>query len=88
MQRPLTFEQALELQPGDTLYHTVFKNSDGTPQRWKVNGQVKTWKTDPNRIRVPLKHGMYAYDKIDESDFTLDTPTGSVAISILSLDEN
>jgi hypothetical protein len=33
---------------------------------WKLrrNGATKTWKTDPERIRVPVKAGMYTYDVI------------------------
>lgn len=58
----LTLEQAKQLKPGDILHNAAGK-------RWKVNGQVKRWKRDPNRIRVPLKHGLYSYDYITESDF-------------------
>lgn len=59
---PLTLGQAKELKPGDILH---------TPEgkRWKVNGEVKRWKRNPDRIRVPLKHGLYAYDAITDSDF-------------------
>ena len=58
----LTLKQAKELKPGDILHDTLGK-------RWKVNGAVKTWKTDPDRIRVPLKHGLYTYDAIDDGSF-------------------
>lgn len=34
--------------------------------RWRVNGQVKTWKRSPERVRVPVKFGLYAYDAITE----------------------
>lgn len=67
--KPLTFEEALELKPGDMLYSTLNHNADGSPQRWKVNGQVKTWKTDSTRIRIPLKNGFNNYDAIYETDF-------------------
>lgn len=60
----ITKEQAFKLKPGDILV-------DNQGKRWKVNGQVKTWKRNPERIRVPLKHGLYAYDYIDESNFSL-----------------
>jgi hypothetical protein len=59
---PLTLEQAKQLKPGDVLLNVHNK-------RWRVNGQVKRWKRSPDRIRIPLKHGLYAYDFIDESDF-------------------
>jgi len=60
----LTLEEAKQLKPGDYLI-------DHNGKRWKVNGQVKTWKRSPHRIRVPLKHGLYAYDALTESDFPL-----------------
>jgi hypothetical protein len=59
----ITLEQAKELKYGDILVTDSGK-------RWKVNGQVKTWKTDESRIRVPLKHGLYAYDALTTEDFT------------------
>ena len=57
----MNLSQAKSLQPGQIIYHASNKNADGSPQRWRVNGQPKTWKRDPNRIQVPLKHGLYAY---------------------------
>jgi hypothetical protein len=64
---PLTLEHAKTLRPGDIVYQKDAHNSDGTNRRWKVNGKVKTWKRDSSRIRVPIKHGLYSYDYIDES---------------------
>ena len=58
----ITFTQAKALKRGDILI-------DQRGKRWKVNGMVKTWKTMPGRIYVPLKHGLYAYDSIDEGQF-------------------
>ena len=63
----LTIEQAKSLKPGDMLYHRVNHNSDGTCQRWRVNGQVKTWKRDASRVQIPVKHGMYAFDYVTEA---------------------
>ena len=56
----ITLADILKLKPGDILY-------DQCGKRWKVNGQVKRWVRDPNRFRVPLKHGLYSYDFIDSS---------------------
>lgn len=53
----ITLEQAKALRPGDILL-------DPYNRRWKVNGQVTTWKTRPNEVRVPVKHGLYGYDYI------------------------
>lgn len=35
---------------------------------WRRNGQTKTWKRSPERFRIPVKYGMYAYGYIDETD--------------------
>ena len=56
----ITLQQAKDLKFGDILHHVTNKNSDKTPQRWKVNGKVKTWKRDINRISIPVKHGLYS----------------------------
>jgi hypothetical protein len=58
----ITLQEAKALKPGNILV-------DQNKRRWKVTGMVKTWKTDPNRIRVPLKHGLYSYDSLDGYDF-------------------
>lgn len=54
--------EARHLQVGDILH-------DLQGNRWKVTGSVKSWKTDPSRIRVPLKHGMYTYGALETHDF-------------------
>ncbi len=76
---PITLEQAKALRPGDILYHDTHRNSDGSAQRWKVNGKVKTWKRSPERVEVPLKHGLYNYDRLSERELevvSLSDPTG------------
>jgi len=67
----ITLQQAKDLKHGDILHHTVNKNADGTPQRWRVNGMVKRWKRNPDRIQVPLKHGLYRYDYLTENDLDI-----------------
>lgn len=67
----ITIEQAKELKHGDMLHHETNKNADGTPQRWKVNGKVKRWKRTPNKIEIPLKHGLYRFDYLTENDLNL-----------------
>jgi hypothetical protein len=67
----ITLERAKKLTHGEILHHTVQRNADGTPQRWRVNGKVKRWKRSPDRIQVPLKHGLYAYGYLTENDLTL-----------------
>lgn len=67
----ITLEQAKNLQIGDIIYHAKNKNADGTKQRWKVNGKVKTWKRDKSKVKVPLKHGLYNYDYLTEKELDL-----------------
>jgi len=67
----ITLKQAKDLKVGDILHHHKNKNADGTPQRWKVNGKVKTWKTRPNEVKIPVKYGLYAYDYITHNDLDL-----------------
>jgi len=55
----ITLEQAKNLQYGDYVI-------DRRGKKYKVNGKVKTWKRNPNRVRVPLKYGLYTYDYLDE----------------------
>lgn len=57
----ITLEEAKNLTYRTVLHHNVYRNADGTPQRWRVNGKPKTWKTRPDEVRVPLKHGLYDY---------------------------
>ena len=64
--KPITLEEAKNLCVGQIIYHRHNKNADGTPQRWKVNGQVKTWKRSLNKVKVPLKHGLYTYGYLTE----------------------
>lgn len=54
--RPMTFEEALVLKRGDEC---LFHDTDGTARRVRVTGQVKTWKTRPRDLKVPIKYGMY-----------------------------
>ena len=69
----MTLQEAKNLKPGQIVEHVKNKNADGTPQRWKVNGQVKTWKKSPEKVKVPVKHGMYGYDYITEDELHLVT---------------
>ena len=67
----ITLDQAKALKPGDIIYHAIARNADGTAQRWKVNGEVKTWKTLPERVRVPVKHGLRSYDYVNKENLHL-----------------
>jgi len=58
----MTLSEAKLLTPGDIIYHKTQTNYNGSSQQWRINGKVKTWKTRPNEVRVPIKRGMYEYD--------------------------
>jgi len=62
----ITLEQAKSLKSGDILYHVKNKNADGSAQKWKVNGKIKTWKRSPEKVKIPVKFGMYTCDYITE----------------------
>lgn len=71
----ITLEDAKSLKSGTILYSLANYNRKGDPARYRVNGAVQTWKRDPSRVRVPLKHGLYAYDYLTEDNlhwYTLD----------------
>lgn len=56
----ITIEQAKQLTYGDYIYSNRFTNaSNEHPIRWRVNGKVKRWKRDPDRLQIPVKHGLY-----------------------------
>lgn len=60
----ITLERARELQYREVL----IDSRDGA--RWRVNGKVRTWVRMPTRIKVPLKHGLYDYGYLRDTDFT------------------
>jgi hypothetical protein len=41
--------------------HADFLARDGTLRTLKINGRVRTFKRDPDRVEVPVKYGMYEY---------------------------
>lgn len=64
----ITLEQAKELKYRQVIYHTMLRNADGSPRRYRVNGAVKTWKRTPGRVDVPLKWGLYAFDRLTQDN--------------------
>jgi len=61
----LTLGETLTLTHGDIVHMVHERNSDGSPVRWRVSGRVQTWVRDPNRVRVPVKYGLYSHGAID-----------------------
>jgi hypothetical protein len=60
----ITLEQAKSLKYGDVIYHATDRNMSGERMRFKVNGKPKTWKRDPDRIKVPIKYGLFGYGEV------------------------
>lgn len=67
----ITLREAKKLEYGQTLYHCSNRNADGSPQRWRVTGKPQTWKRSPERVRVPVKNGLWNYGAITERELSL-----------------
>lgn len=65
MVRYLTLAEVKELSHKRDV---PFIANDGTLRRIAINGAVKTWKRDPNRVEVPVKYGMYEYGRFDAAE--------------------
>jgi hypothetical protein len=53
-----------------TNSHIWVRTAQGTAKTVKVNGAVRTWKRDPNRIEVPCKYGLYEYFTLQAQDIS------------------
>jgi hypothetical protein len=73
--KTITLEQAKNLTIGTILYHIEDKNADGSARRWRVAGKVKTWKRNPEKVKVPVKRGLRSYDYLTEDTLNLVTLT-------------
>lgn len=62
----MTIDECKVLKHGEILHHVRHKNADGTPERWRVNGKVQTWRRDINRVKVPVARGLYQHDYLTE----------------------
>lgn len=66
----MTFDEALQLGYGDTLYHGELRNADGSPQAWRVTGRVRTWKRQPGHFEIPIKRGLRQYGTLTEAELS------------------
>jgi len=64
----MRIQDAKKLTRGTVIFSIKFLNADGTPQRWRVNGMVKTWKRDPSRVKVPIMYGLRCGDYLTEDN--------------------
>ena len=69
--KSITLKEAKGLRPRQILYHKRFNGRDNRPLRWRVNGLPKLWKTRPDQLRVPLKHGLWSYGYLTQADLKL-----------------
>lgn len=60
--RRMTRDEVLALAAGS---HAILHGFGGRACRVKINGQVKTWKREPDRVEVPIKYGMYEHARLD-----------------------
>ena len=64
----MTIEQAKQLHYRQIIYYRWSRNADGSLCRWYVNGRVKTWKKTPDKVEVPIKHGLYSYAYLNNNN--------------------
>jgi hypothetical protein len=56
----ITREQAVN--PENTEFHSSLRhNKAGTCEKWRRNGQTKTWKTMTEGFILPVKYGLRSY---------------------------
>lgn len=56
--KDLTVAYLKAITVGTILVHATESNADGSPVRAKVNGKPKTWKREPDWVKVPMKYGL------------------------------
>jgi hypothetical protein len=65
--RTMTLSEVRALKSGDRV-RLILNN--GRIGEAKINGAIKVWKSDPSRIEVPIKYGLYEYTHFDSSEAT------------------
>jgi len=65
----ISLEKAKKLDYHVEIWSTLYRDSKGMPIKYRVTGKPKTWKTMPERVEVPIKHGMYGpSDRLTETN--------------------
>ena len=73
----MRLSEAKGLRVGQIVYVIDQHNANGTPMKAKVSGRVRTWVTKPEKVQVPIKHGLRDSSYITETNlktFTLTIP--------------
>lgn len=66
VRNPVTIDEMDRHCTADT--HIWLLDNYGEARRVKVNGKVRRWKRDRDRIEVPYKYGLYEYGTLTERD--------------------
>lgn len=71
--RNMTRAEIEALRPGERVW---FIAQDGKARQVTVNGAVRTWKRNPDRLEIPVKYGLYecARFSLEESQARLLKP--------------
>ena len=56
--RSMTRAEIMTLGYGD---HPAVLLNNGRLGECKINGAIRTWKREPDRIEIPIKYGMYEF---------------------------
>lgn len=65
--RSITLDEAKALEYGD---HIKVLDRHGAVADAKVNGKVRRWKREPDRIEIPCKYGLYEYFTLTNHNYT------------------
>jgi hypothetical protein len=63
--RAMTLDEVKALRYGD---HVDCLDLNGNVRTVKINGKVRRWKRDPDRVEVPCKYGLYEYITFTNAD--------------------
>jgi hypothetical protein len=64
--RSITLEEAKNL---DSVSHCLVLLNNGNVGTVKINGKVKRWKREIDRIEIPIKYGLYEYTTLDNTTY-------------------
>ncbi len=62
--KQLSYHQVLHFQEVPSFQVSKCK-------RWRVNGKIKLWKRSPERIQIPLIHGLQRHGYLTEKNVEL-----------------
>ena len=63
--RVMTLDEVKALKYGD---HVDCLDNHGRVRTIKINGKVRRWKRQPDKVEVPCKYGLYEYFTLDNNN--------------------